>query len=71
MQEIGKFVFLVGIVLVVIGALAWRFPNLFQWVGKLPGDVSMQKGNFSFYFPIVTCILVSILLTIVSWLFRR
>jgi hypothetical protein len=71
MHEIGKCVFLIGIVLVVVGALTWRFPNLFQWVGKLPGDVSIQKGSFSFYFPIVTCVLVSILLTIVSWLFRR
>jgi len=71
MQEIGKYAFLVGIVLVVFGALAWRFPNLFQWLGKLPGDVSFQKGSFSFSFPIVTCILISILLTIVSWLFRR
>jgi DUF2905 family protein len=71
MQEIGRYVFLVGIVLVIIGALVWRFPNVFQWVGKLPGDISIRKGGFSFYFPIVTCILVSILLTIVSWLFRR
>ena len=71
MQEIGKFVFLIGIVLMIGGVLAWRFPNLFQWVGKLPGDVSIRKSNFSFYFPIVTCILVSIVLTIVSWLFRR
>jgi sensor domain CHASE-containing protein len=71
MQEIGKFVFLIGIVLMIVGVLAWRFPNLFQWVGKLPGDVSIRKSNFSFYFPIVTCILVSIVLTIVSWLFRR
>jgi hypothetical protein len=71
MQEIGKYLFLVGIVLVAFGALAWRFPNLFQWFGKLPGDISIQKGNFLFYFPIVTCILLSILLTIVSWLFRR
>jgi sensor domain CHASE-containing protein len=71
MQEIGKFVFLIGIVLMIVGVLAWRFPNLFQWVGKLPGDVSIRKGSFSFYFPIVTCILVSIVLTIVSWLFRR
>ena len=71
MQEIGKYAFLAGIVLAIFGALAWRFPNLFQWLGKLPGDVSFQKGSFSFYFPIVTCIVISILLTIVSWLFRR
>jgi hypothetical protein len=71
MQEIGKYIFLVGIVLVVVGALAWRFPNIFQWVGKLPGDISIRKGSFSLYFPIVTCVVVSILLTIISWLFRR
>jgi H+/Cl- antiporter ClcA len=71
MQEIGKYIFLIGIILVVVGALAWRFPNIFQWVGKLPGDVSIRKGSFSLYFPIVTCVVVSILLTIISWLFRR
>jgi len=71
MQEIGKYVFFLGIVLAVLGALVWRFPNLFQWIGRLPGDVSIQKGHFSFYFPIVTCIVISILLTVVSWLFRR
>jgi hypothetical protein len=71
MQEIGKYIFLIGIVLVVFGALAWRFPNIFQWVGKLPGDISIRKGSFSLYFPIVTCVVLSILLTIISWLFRR
>jgi Protein of unknown function (DUF2905) len=71
MQEIGKYIFLIGIALVVFGALAWRFPNIFQWVGKLPGDISIRKGSFSLYFPIVTCVVLSILLTIISWLFRR
>jgi Protein of unknown function (DUF2905) len=71
MQEIGKFVVIVGVVLVTVGVLLWRFPGLFGWVGKLPGDLSVQKGNFSFYFPVATCILVSIILTLVSWLFRR
>jgi hypothetical protein len=71
MQEIGKFVVIAGVVLVAVGVLLWRFPGLFGWVGKLPGDLSVQKGNFSFYFPIATCILVSIILTLVSWLFRR
>jgi hypothetical protein len=71
MQEIGKFVVILGVFLVVVGMILWRFPGLFGWVGKLPGDVSVQKGNFSFYFPIVTCIVVSIILTLLSWLFRR
>lgn len=71
MQEIGKFVVILGVFLVVVGMILWRFPGLFGWVGKLPGDISVQKGNFSFYFPIVTCIVVSIILTLLSWLFRR
>ena len=71
MQEIGKLVLIVGLVLVAAGAILWRFPGLFRWVGKLPGDISFQKGNFSFYFPVVTCILISIVITVLSWLFRR
>ena len=71
MQEIGKFVVILGVLLVVVGVLLWRFPGLFAWVGKLPGDIAVQKGNFSFYFPVVTCIVVSIILTLLSWLFRR
>jgi Protein of unknown function (DUF2905) len=67
----GKYVVIVGLVLVVAGVILWRFPGLFSWIGKLPGDLSVQKGNFSFYFPIVTCVLVSIVLTLLSWLFRR
>jgi hypothetical protein len=71
MQEIGKFVVILGIFLVVVGLILWRFPGLFAWVGKLPGDIAVRKGNLSFYFPVVTCIVVSIILTLLSWLFRR
>ena len=71
MQEIGKLVLIIGLVLVVVGGIRWRFPNLFGWFGNLPGDISVHKGNFSFYFPVVTCILVSIVITLLSWLFWR
>jgi hypothetical protein len=70
-QEIGKIVLFVGLFLVVAGAILWRFPSAFGWIGKLPGDISVQKGNFSFYFPVVTCIVISILLTLLFWLFRK
>jgi Protein of unknown function (DUF2905) len=70
MQEIGKSVVIIGLLLVLIGAILWRFPGLFGWVGKLPGDISVQKGHLSFYFPIVTCVLVSIVITLLAWLFR-
>jgi Protein of unknown function (DUF2905) len=71
MQEVGKFLLLIGAALIVVGAVLWRFPGLFGWLGKLPGDISVQKGDFSFYFPVVTCILISVVLTLLSWLFRR
>ena len=71
MQEIGKFVVVIGVLLVVVGVILWRFPSFFGWMGKLPGDISVQRGSFSFYFPIVTCILVSIVITLLGWLFRR
>jgi hypothetical protein len=70
-QEIGKFAVIAGIVLVAVGVLLWKFPAWFGWLGHLPGDIAIGKGNFRFYFPIATCILISIVLTIVSWVLRR
>jgi hypothetical protein len=71
MQEVGRFVVIVGVLLVVAGVILWRFPSILAWMGKLPGDISVQKGNFSFYFPVVTCVIVSIVVTLLSWFFRR
>jgi hypothetical protein len=71
MQEIGRIAMIVGIILAIGGALLWKFPGWFGWIGRLPGDISVQKGNFSFFFPLATCILISVILTLLSWLFRR
>jgi Protein of unknown function (DUF2905) len=70
-MEAGKLIAVIGALLVVVGLLLWKAPGLFGWLGKLPGDISVQKGDFSFYFPIVTCILISVLLTLIAWLVRR
>ena len=70
-QEIGKYAVVAGIVLVAVGVLLWKFPTWFGWLGHLPGDISIEKGNFRFYFPLATCILISIVLTIVGWILRR
>lgn len=57
----------IGALLIIAGLLVhWGFP-----LGRLPGDIRIQRGNSSFYFPIVTCILVSVVLSILSALFRR
>ena len=70
MNEIGKFLVITGLVIVIIGALLWSGVGK-GWLGRLPGDINISKGNFSFHFPIVTCILASIILSLILWLFRK
>ncbi len=70
MQDFGKIIFILGLVLVAVGAILWRTGGL-GGLGRLPGDVFVQKGNSTFYFPVVTCPLVSALLTLLGWLFRK
>jgi hypothetical protein len=53
-----------------VGALLWSGVGK-GWLGQLPGDINYSKGNFSFHFPIVTCILLSIILTVLTRLFRK
>lgn len=57
-----------GVVAIVVGVCMVVWPGLFGKLGKLPGDVSIQRDGFTFSFPIVTCILVSILLTAIFYL---
>jgi uncharacterized protein YybS (DUF2232 family) len=70
MNDIGKVLVIAGLVLAAIGALIWSGIGK-GWFGRLPGDIHYTKDNFSFHFPIVTCLLVSLVLTVVLWLFRR
>ena len=55
--------------LLIVGGLAW--PLLSRYLGRLPGDVVVRRGNFTFAFPIVTCLVLSLLVTLLLWLFRR
>ena len=70
MNEVGKFLVIVGLVLVAAGLLLWSGLGR-GWIGRLPGDIHYSRGHFSFYFPIVTCLLLSALLTLLLWLFRK
>ncbi|HXN71759.1 MAG TPA: DUF2905 domain-containing protein [Candidatus Acidoferrales bacterium] len=73
-REFGKFLFVIGIVLVGVGALLMFGLKLPFRLGRLPGDIVLQGRNSSFYFPIVTCIVVSVVLTLLMWIvnfFRR
>ena len=70
MSELGKFLLVAGLIMAAIGALLWSGIGK-NWLGRLPGDIHYTKGNFSFHFPIVTCLLLSLLLTFILWFFRK
>jgi hypothetical protein len=70
LQNIGKFLIITGIIIVVIGAL-FLLSGRISWLGRLPGDIFIQKRNFTFYFPLATSILISIILTFIFWLLGR
>jgi len=70
MNELGKVLVIVGIVIAVVGALLWSGIGK-GWLGRLPGDIHYTRENFSIHFPIVTCLLISLILTLVMWLFRK
>ena len=70
MAELGKFLVLAGGLLVCVGVL-FLVGGKIPWLGRLPGDIVIQRENFSFYFPLATCILVSIVLSLVFAFLRR
>lgn len=70
MSELGKMLIVFGIVMAVVGAILLAAPKI-PWLGKLPGDFIYRGERFTFYFPLATCILLSIILSLVLYLFRR
>ena len=70
MNDLGKTLIILGLVFIVVGALLWSGLGR-GWLGHLPGDIHYRRGNFSFHFPLVTCLLLSFLLTLLLWLFRK
>lgn len=69
-NEFGKIIIIIGLLLVAAGLLV-MFSGKFFSLGRLPGDIFIRKGNFTFYFPIVTTILLSILLSLILNIFFR
>jgi hypothetical protein len=67
---LSKLLILIGVLIVVVGVLLLVGEKI-PWIGKLPGDILIKKEKFAFYFPITTCILISILLTLLFTLFRK
>ena len=69
MRSPGLVLLIMGLVIAAIGAI-WTCGPAIPWLGRLPGDIAIERGNFRFCLPIATCIVVSILLTLILWLVR-
>jgi hypothetical protein len=70
LQFLGKYVLIAGLVLVALG-LVLTFVHHVPFLGRLPGDIHIERKGFTFYFPVVTCLLLSLLLTVLLNIFRR
>jgi hypothetical protein len=69
-RELGKFVVVIGVIITLVGLLMWSgFAP--KWLGRLPGDIRIEREHSAFYFPIVTCIILSIVLSLLLSIFRR
>ncbi len=69
-QDIGRLLLIAGIILSLIGMLI-HYADRIPWIGKLPGDIYIRRENFTFYFPLTTSILISIVVTFFLWLYTR
>jgi len=70
MAPLGKGLVLLGLLLMAAGALLWVLGRV-PYVGRLPGDIYIRRGNASFYFPLATCIILSLIVSVILSLMRR
>jgi len=70
-EPIAKYLIVAGIILLLAGLIYYFLGDKLNWIGRLPGDIRIERENFRFYFPITTMILLSVLLTILINVIRR
>jgi hypothetical protein len=74
MRDLGKILLGFGALMVLLGLVlifAGNLPGKVPWLGRLPGDIHIQRGGWSFYFPLATCLIISVILTLLFSLFGR
>ncbi len=70
-SDTGKYIIFFGAMVIVVGIIIYFLHDKIHWVGRLPGDIRVEKTNFKFYFPITTMILISVLATIIIYLVKK
>jgi hypothetical protein len=71
MPQLGKILIAIGIILIIMGLIIWLAGNKMHWIGNLPGDIRIEKENVKFYFPITTMIILSVLFTLIIWIYKK
>ena len=71
MPQFSKILIAFGVILIVAGIVYWLIGNKLQWFGNLPGDIKVQKEHFSFYAPIASMLILSIVLSLLIWIGRK
>ena len=71
MRDLGRLLLVAGVLLAVLGLLLSWGPKLPLKIGRLPGDIVYRRENFTFYFPVVTALVLSLILSLLLWLFSR
>lgn len=71
MQQTGKMILIVGLLLVVVGIVVYFAGDKLNWLGKLPGDIRVEKENFRFYAPITTMIIISVVVSLLIRIFQK
>ena len=71
MENIGKTLVIIGAIIVVAGLLIWLMGGKFGWIGNLPGDVKIERKNFTFHAPVASMLLISIVISAVLYLISR
>lgn len=70
-QNTGKYIIGFGAIIIVVGLMIYFFHDKLHWIGRLPGDIRVEKENFRFYFPITTLLLLSLVLTLIVNIIKR
>ena len=67
----GKYIILAGAIIIIAGIIIYFFHDKLNWIGRLPGDIRVERENFRFYFPIMTMIVFSVIATLIIWIIKR
>jgi len=70
-SDTGKYIIIAGVIIVLLGVVIYFFHDRLNWIGRLPGDIRIEKENFRFYFPITTMIVFSLVITVIIQLIKR